>query len=51
MSKLSITVPDGMPTDEVADYIRTVADQVEGYFTSGHVKPEQHWTTEEGRLS
>lgn len=45
MSKrITITVPDGMDTEDAADYVLFVSQQLrEGYNTSGHVAVSHHW--------
>jgi hypothetical protein len=46
MATVTITVPDHQRVDKVAEYVRLVADQIEHGYTSGHVGPVQHWTSE-----
>lgn len=43
---ITITVPDDMDTEEVADYTLFVSQQIREGFTSGHVAPEHYWESE-----
>lgn len=48
--KIVITVPDEMSTQEISNYVRLVANQIEWTNLSGHVAVDHHWTSE-GRIS
>lgn len=46
MATVTITVPDHQRVGDVADYVEDVAQQIRLGYTSGHVDPERHWTSE-----
>ena len=46
MAKIVISVPDTGDRSDVCDYVRTVADQIEDDYTSGHVDHETYWDIE-----
>jgi hypothetical protein len=46
MARVIITVPDHARVADVADYVETVADQIDNGYLSGHVDAETHWTSE-----
>lgn len=50
MPKIIITVPEAMPTEEIADYVVFVSQQIRETYLGGHVTVDHHWTSE-GRLS
>lgn len=47
---ITITVPDDMDTEDIADYVVFVSQQIRETYLSGHVGPDHHWTSE-GRIS
>lgn len=49
MARIVITVPDDVDLETTWEYVRQVAEQIDGGFTSGHVDAEHHWAVE-GRL-
>lgn len=44
--KITITFADTDKPDEVADYVRLVADLIEDDYTSGHTDSETYWDSE-----
>lgn len=46
MARVIITVPDHSRVEDVAKYVRLVADQIEERYVSGHVNAETHWDSE-----
>ena len=47
--RVIITVPDELSTQEISNYVRLVAMQIEWGNTSGQISVDQYWESE-GRL-
>ena len=46
---MKITIQVKGDAEDAADYVRSVADQIEEGYASGYVNPHTHWTSSDER--